>query len=245
MNFSHHHKTWPRLNQNDQVACHFCDTLHRAPDLEEGEVALCLNCGFPLFRNRPNSLARVSSFSIAALIFTVMVHSFPIMTMSAVGNRTELTLVEAILELFHLHEYVLAGLVCVFTVLSPLLLMGGLLYVVAPLMFGYALPKAMKVNIWVQRSEPWAMLEVFLLGFIVSLLKLGHLAELHFGIGLWALIALVVCMSAALAGVDHRELWDRMELVKFERGRLRRGKPTKKPQREMMGQSGCEEDVGL
>jgi len=75
----------------------------------------------------------------------------------------------------------------------------------------------MQLNIWVQRAEPWAMLEVFLLGFIVSLLKLGHVAELHFGIGLWALIALVICMSAAIAGVDRRELWDRLELVQFKR----------------------------
>jgi len=216
MNAKNHQKTWPRLNPDDQVACHFCDALHHAPDLEEGDSAMCSNCGFVLFRNRRNSLTRVVSYSIAALIFTVLVHTFPILVMEVVGNRTKLTLIEAIRELMVLHEYLLAMLIAVFTVLSPLLLMGGLLYIVAPLMVGRTLPHAKRLVVWVQLAEPWAMLEVFLLGFIVSLLKLGHIAELHFEIGLWALIALVVCMSAAIAAVDRRELWDRLELLEFE-----------------------------
>lgn len=57
------------------------------------------------------------------------------------------------------------------------------------------------------------MLEVFLLGMIVSLMKLGHVAEVHFGIGLWALAGLVLCLAAALAGIDRRELWDRLEVA--------------------------------
>jgi paraquat-inducible protein A len=57
------------------------------------------------------------------------------------------------------------------------------------------------------------MLDVFLLGFIVSLLKLGSLAEITFGTGLWALAALVVCIAGAIGGIDRRELWDRLEVA--------------------------------
>ncbi len=216
MDLKHQQNSWPRLNSDDQVACHFCDALHHAPDLEEGDTALCKNCGFVLFRNRKNSLNRVASYSIAALIFTVLVHSFPILTMSLVGNRTELTLIEAIYELMVLHEYALAVLVTVVTIISPLLLMGGLLYISISLLMNRLLPHTKILNVWVQKAQPWAMLEVFLLGFIVSLLKLGHLAELHFGIGLWALVCLVFCMSAAIAAVDRRELWDRLELLEYQ-----------------------------
>lgn len=57
------------------------------------------------------------------------------------------------------------------------------------------------------------MIEVFLLGVLVSLLKLGHLAELHFGVGFWAFAALMFCMAAAVAAIDKRELWDRLEVA--------------------------------
>ena len=69
---------------------------------------------------------------------------------------------------------------------------------------------------WMSRSEPWNMIEVFLLGVLVSLLKLGKVADLHFGIGFWAFAGLMVCMAAAVAAIDKRELWDRLEVAKVQ-----------------------------
>jgi paraquat-inducible protein A len=100
-----------------------------------------------------------------------------------------------------------------FTVIAPLVLVGGLLYVAAPLRFGIALPGAKNVTRWFQLCEPWSMLEVFLLGILVALLKLGAVGEIHLGIGLWALAGLVFCTAAAMAGIDRLELWDRLEIA--------------------------------
>jgi len=230
MDEGHHSRTWPRLDPNDQVACHFCDTLHHAPDLEPGESARCQNCGAVLFENGPQSLSRVASYSISALIFTILVHSFPILSMKALGNFTDLTLFESMQVLVHYGDFLLAGLILIFTVIAPIMLTGGLLYIVAPLMIGKALPGAVRLNVWIQRAEPWAMLEVFLLGFIVSLLKLGHIAELHFGIGLWALIALVFCITSALGSMDKRELWDRLELAKYNQQQRSNAKKVSTPE---------------
>jgi uncharacterized paraquat-inducible protein A len=45
-------------------------------------------------------------------------------------------------------------------------------------------------------------------------LKLGKLAELHFGMGFWAFGILMFCMAAAVAAIDKKELWDRLEVAK-------------------------------
>ena len=91
---------------------------------------------------------------------------------------------------------------------------GGLIYVCGPLMFGRIAPGATHVAKWMNRSEPWNMIEVFLLGVLVSLLKLGKVADVHFGMGFWAFAALMVCMAAAVASIDRNELWDRLEVAK-------------------------------
>ncbi|MBA3652114.1 MAG: paraquat-inducible protein A, partial [Chthoniobacterales bacterium] len=57
----------------------------------------------------------------------------------------------------------------------------------------------------------WNMAEVFLVGVLVSLLKLGKLASLTVGISFWAFIALIFCLTAALASIHPRELWARLE----------------------------------
>ncbi|MFC7337250.1 paraquat-inducible protein A [Haloferula chungangensis] len=204
---------WPRLDPNDRVACHLCDALQTAPSLPEGDAALCGNCGEVLFQNRPRSLSRATGFCTAALIFMCLVHSFPFLTMEAAGNHTELGLMQASRVLVKDGYLILSALTVFFTILAPIILTGGLLYLAAPLSYGKVLPGSIQLARLIQHSEPWSMLEVFLLGFLVSLLKLGHVAELHFGIGLWALVALVLCIAGAMGGIDRRELWDRLELA--------------------------------
>ena len=146
-------------------------------------------------------------------------HTFPILTMSTGAEGTKLTLWRASQVLAQENRPILAMAVIFFTMIAPIILMGGLLYVAEPLRKGYTLPGTVTMMRWFQGMEPWSMMEVFLLGLIVSLLKLRHLADVHYGVGLWALGALVLCMAAALGSVDKRELWDRIEVVHHYRDR--------------------------
>jgi paraquat-inducible protein A len=80
-------------------------------------------------------------------------------------------------------------------------------------MFGRLAPGARVVAKWMYLSEPWNMVEVFLLGVLVSLLKLAKVADVQFGIGFWAFAGVMLCTAAAVSGIDREELWDRMEVA--------------------------------
>ena len=206
--------SWPQIREGElQVACHLCDTLQESPRLREGDAAFCCHCGERLYRNRPRSLARATGFSIAALVFMGMTYAFPFITMSTGSMRTTLSLLETVAVLGKEANPLVAVCVFFFTILAPWLLLSGLLYVAAPLRYGLALPGAVAASRMYQRLEPWSMIEVFLLGLIVSLLKLGHLAHVEYGTGLWALGGVVFCTAAALGGIDRQELWDRLEIA--------------------------------
>lgn len=166
-----------------------------------------------MFQNRPASLVRVTSFSLTALFLMIVVHTTPFISMDAGSLRTVLTLPGAARALIDQGTPLVGIGVALFTILTPLALAGGLVYVCGPLMFGRMAPGAMTVTRWISRTEPWNMIEVFLLGVLVSLLKLGKVAELHFGIGFWAFGILMFCMAAAVAAIDKRELWDRLEVA--------------------------------
>jgi paraquat-inducible protein A len=174
----------------------------------------CACCGATLYQNRPASLARVTAFSLTALLLMIVVHSAPFITMDAGSIRTTLTLPRAAQSLIVEGSPLLGWGVAVFTILSPLILAGGLVYVCGPLMFGRAAPGAMFMARWISITEPWNMIEVFLLGVLVSLIKLGKVAELHFGMGFWAFGILMFCMAAAVAAIDKKELWDRLEVAR-------------------------------
>lgn len=182
--------------------------------MPERTAARCVCCGAVLYQNRPASLARATAFSITALILMVVVHTFPFLVMDAASLRTSLTLVSAAQELIHQGSPVLGLALALFTIVTPLGVAGSLLYVCGPLLFGRIAPGATHVAKWMSKTEPWNMIEVFLLGMLVSLLKLGKVADVHFGMGFWAFGALMICMAAAAAGIDRNELWDRMEVAK-------------------------------
>ena len=206
---------WPKPPGGPhRVGCHFCDTLHEARPLPEGTAARCTCCGALLYQNRPASLARATAFSLAGLILMVVVHWFPFLTMDAASIRTSLGLVAAARALIDQGSWVLGLAVALFTIVTPLTLASGLIYVCAPLMFGRAAPGAWIVAKWLNRAEPWNMIEVFLLGVLVSLLKLNMVADVHFGMGFWAFAALMLCMAAAVSGIDRNELWDRLEVAR-------------------------------
>jgi paraquat-inducible protein A len=133
--------------------------------------------------------------------------------MDAAGLRTTLNLVPAAKALIHEGSPLLGIALVLFTLVTPVSLATGLIYVCAPLMVGKIAPGAVQVAKWLNRAEPWNMIEVFLLGVIVSLLKLDKLAEVHFGPGFWAFAAVMVCMAAAISGIDRDELWDRLEVA--------------------------------
>lgn len=206
---------WPKPPGGPHLSvCHFCDTLHVAAPVPEGTAARCKRCGAVLYQNRPASLARATAFSITALILMVVVHSFPFLVMDAASIRTTLNLSSAARALIDQGSPILGFALAIFTIVTPLSLAASLIYVCGPLLFGRVAPGARQVAKWLNKTEPWNMIEVFLLGVLVSLLKLGKVAEVHFGVGFWAFGVLMLCMAAAVAGIDRDELWDRLEVAK-------------------------------
>lgn len=194
--------------------CHFCDTLHVADPLPEGMAARCQGCGAVLYQNRPASLARATAFSMTALILMVVVHSFPFLVMDASTLRTTLNLTSAASALIQHGSPIIGVALALFTIVAPISLASGLIYVCGPLLFGRIAPGAVHVAKLLNKMEPWNMIEVFLLGVLVSLLKLNKVADVHFGTGFWAFSMLMISMAAAVASIDRDELWDRLEVAK-------------------------------
>ncbi len=206
---------WPKPPGGTRhAACHFCDTLHVASPVAECSAARCVRCGGILYQNRPASLARASAFSLAALMMMVLAHVHPFLTMDAASLRRHLTLAGSAGALIQEDAPILGCSIILFTIVAPAVLAGGMVYVCLPLLFGRAAPAAETVAKWTYRSEPWNMVEVFLLGVLVSLLKLAKVADVHFGVGFWAFCAVMVFMAAAVAGIDREELWDRLEVAR-------------------------------
>ncbi|MEO7168477.1 MAG: paraquat-inducible protein A [Spartobacteria bacterium] len=194
-----------------RLVCPDCDAILELPALEEGEKAVCPRCAAALLSNPRNSLHRTAAFAFAAALLFIVANCFPFMTLEAGYRQNQMRLWQSASGLEEQGYPYLAGAVSFFILGAPAMLIGGLLYLLVPLLWARRLPGAIPICRWVLRARRWNMIEVFLLGALVSLLKLGKLASLTLGVSFWAFIALIFCLTSALAAIHPRELWARLE----------------------------------
>lgn len=192
------------------LACHECDLLQAAPANSVQGVSCC-RCGGQLLPGpayRPStSLALV----LAGLLVFVLANAFPVVGLEANGIKTATTLLGTAWQLSQQQMEPVALLVLLTGVLTPGLELLCLLYLLLPLSLGHAPRGFARVMRLVHVLHPWGMVEVFLLGVLVSLVKLAHMAEVHPGIGLWSFFALIVLLAGNASRFDPGMLWERYQ----------------------------------
>jgi paraquat-inducible protein A len=203
-----------RVDSSRQVACPDCDALFLEPLMREGEHVVCPRCDANILSCRPNAVHRATALVFSAAFFFILANAFPFLTLRADYRESVMVLAGSVSGLEEQGFTALAALVAVFTLAAPTLLIGALLYVLVPLLGDRQLPGAMVLCRVIHEARRWNMVEVFLLGVVVSLLKLGKLATLTLGTSFWAFVALIICLAAALSAIDHRELWAKLEAAR-------------------------------
>lgn len=195
------------------LACHECDLLQRVAPLRSGGKANCCRCGALLYRHIRDGLERTLAFTLAAAVLMVVANLFPIIYLNAQGADTSTTLYGAVHTLSNDGMLSVAVLVFATTILVPALDIAAMLYMLLPLRLGWV-PTGLPVMFrLVQVLKPWGMVEVFMLGTLVSLAKLAHLAHVMPGVALWSFGALMLLVAAAAASFDADELWRRVTAI--------------------------------
>lgn len=193
------------------VACPECDCLQREVAVPEHGQAQCARCGAELWRNKPDSLDRTLAFLLGAAVLFLVANAFPIMRLDAQGLETSSTLAGTAWAL-HREGMTSVGLLVFATaILAPCLEVGLMLYLLLPLRFGIVprfLSAAFRI---VEGIAPWGMVEVFMLGALVALAKLRHIAAVHPGAALYAMAGFIMLLSASAASFEARALWQRVD----------------------------------
>ncbi len=193
------------------IACHECDLLQYSIALPDDTVAKCPRCEGVLYRHRRNSTDRTLALAIAGLLLFVVANSYPFLAFRMQGKMVQTTLASGVLDLHDQGMTALAILVLVTSILAPFAELVGLLWVLAPLRMRRRAWGAISVFRFLRRIQVWSMMEVFMLGVLVSLVKLADMAEIVPGLALWSFALLIVVLAAASASMDARDIWRRLE----------------------------------
>ena len=194
-----------------QIACHECDLIHDIPSMPSRAAAVCIRCGCVLFRAKTDSIERTLAWTFAGLVLYFVAVSFPFLAMKngPIGNETGL--LTGIHQLFNQGIISLATLVLLTCILIPLIQMLGLLYVFIPLKLNVRVKYAIPVFRLFKHIKPWSMMEIYMLGILVSIVKLGKMATIIPGLAVIAFGLLIFVLNFALSSVDSHMVWERLE----------------------------------
>jgi paraquat-inducible protein A len=193
------------------LVCHECDLINRVPALPEKASARCRRCGALLHKHKVNSIARTLALTLAGTVLFALANTFPFLGFQLQGNLTQTTLITGVRELYATGEPGLATLVFITSIAAPGLRLACLLYLFVPLYLNRTPRYLAPALIFVQRLHPWSMIEVFMLGILVALVKLAGMATVVAGVALWSFAVLILVMVGISAAMDPGEVWERLE----------------------------------
>lgn len=206
------------MEHRNLIACHECDLLFLKPPRLGGLVARCQRCGagFKGLHRSGLSLEAICALTIAALITFVIAQAFPVLRLETNGIGSQTTLFGAVQSLWGEHMRVVACMVFCSSMLFPLTELLAFLYVLVPVLMGKRPSGFNRVVRLIQFVRPWGMIEVFMLGVLITIVKMVSIAQVIPGPALFAFGALTV-MLAIVAAFDPTVLWEVCDEMKIRR----------------------------
>jgi paraquat-inducible protein A len=108
-------------------------------------------------------------------------------------------------------------LVFITTLLIPAIELATMIYLLLPLSLGSVPPGIAGIMRIMHVIKPWGMVEVFMLGILVSLVKLKDSSTIIPGVALWSFGALTLLFAVMAASFNPRDIWEHLDPAPVDR----------------------------
>ena len=190
-----------------ELACHECDLMVTIPALCDGQKASCPRCGFVFTRFFKNARSRLFAFSSTALIFLALTFIFPFLIFSAQGSDKTASFYQCLKSLGDETYLGVVLFMVLTTIVIPILFSIGINYVLLSAKLLKPLPLTRKVARFVFYIQAWNMAEIYLLGILVSMIKIASLAHVQFGWSFYAFVLYIASMAITRLYLDKYLVW--------------------------------------
>jgi paraquat-inducible protein A len=191
------------------VVCEQCDAVFNRSLVKRDDSAFCTRCGAMLYRGSRLTTLDLLALTLAAAITFAVANVAPVIRITVGGMHNEVTLWQAVAALWHGYAVVMGVLAGVALLVVPALQIVLLLWILGFAAFDRRAHGAEISLRLLHAMRPWSMIEVFMLGVLVAIVKLSGLLHVVTGPGTYATIALAILL-AIVAKRDVRSLWNRL-----------------------------------
>jgi paraquat-inducible protein A len=193
------------------TVCPDCSLILQAIAPRPNQVAVCPRCAQQLYRYKHNAIQKALVLSLTGLLLYLPANLLPLLTFSVLGIDTRSSIVQACLSMFSQQQYVIGVTVALTTLVFPLLVLSGLLLITLGLTWQWQAAWMPRFFRMYHHLTEWAMTDVFLVGVLITIVKMSHTAAVTFNPGFFCFIGLVVATVTSHTVIDRQLFWSLME----------------------------------
>ncbi|WP_421683694.1 paraquat-inducible protein A [Stutzerimonas urumqiensis] len=190
------------------IACPECDLIMRKGVIAEGVALECPRCHYELLTHRTNVIGQSLALVLTALLLYIPANFLPIVNLSLLGRTTYDTVWTGVLGLYQSGMRSIALVVFLCSMVVPLLKLLCQLFVLLTVIS----KKGRRAGVFTYRvyhhMRDWGMLEVYLLGILVSIIKLNDMAQLSVGAGLACFVGLLLVQVWLEIKMSPQQVWE-------------------------------------
>ncbi len=195
------------LSRDDLVGCPDCDLLIRKRTPERGYNLSCPRCGAILIKSHRDSIDRTLALSLSGLFLFIPASFLPLLEFSVLGFSGNCTMVKAAIRMFTGGYWWMGFLVMFCSIIVPFTVLFILFMISFSMKLGrrpFFLPQALKTY---HHLTEWTMLDVYMIGLLVALIKLKDFGDIFSGPGLFSFIGLLIMMILTTLTFDSHHVW--------------------------------------
>jgi paraquat-inducible protein A len=186
------------------VACRKCTRVWPIDTPE------CRRCGATLVSRDEKSLQRVWAWLIVGLICYIPANMYPMLRTKTLFTEQEDTILGGVIELIHHHQYGIALVVFVASIIIPIGKFFAVAFLALSVQRGSKLSTHRRMGIYeiVEYIGRWSMIDVFVVAILSALVQLNSLAAVTPGpASLFFALSVIFTMLSAQS-FDPRMIWD-------------------------------------
>lgn len=192
---------------NHKRECPDCGMLSNLPERQPGLMADCPRCGHILWRMRRSQNAFPLACALAGFIFYLVTLIAPFIEIRTFGQFSMAWLETGPVRLSAEGWQLTAILVFLVTLITPGLKLAIAIIALAGIELKFPNAPLRALFRWYGPLSPWAMIDVYLLGFLVAYTRLTGMFSVNLDIALYALIGLMLSMTAVDGSLDTEMIW--------------------------------------
>ncbi|MDD7805492.1 MAG: paraquat-inducible protein A [Endozoicomonas sp. (ex Botrylloides leachii)] len=192
--------------------CQRCDLVVTAVDLSGRDKASCPRCGHVISRSKPDALGTLLALIITGLVLYIPANFYPVLSMELLGFHNSSSLWSSVVSIWEQGFYPVAILVFLLAMFIPLLRLLSLLVLFLAVLFAKRGLLARAIMRTYCHLGEWGMVDIYLLGILISVVKLADMATVHMGVGLFCFACFTVIEITLSLNVNKAAIWEHIGL---------------------------------